>query len=141
MTDVLAESVAQPRLYMTLLSVFAAIALTLASIGLYGVISYSVAQRGHEIGLRMALGAQRTNILRLVLGQGLKLVLIGIVVGIFCAWIGTRVLAGLLYGVTPTDLITFVAVPLFLIGVAMLACIIPAHRATRVDPIVSLRES
>jgi putative ABC transport system permease protein len=141
MTEVLSESVAQPRLYMTLLSVFAAIALTLASIGLYGVISYSVAQRGHEIGLRMALGAQRTSILRLVLAQGLKLVLIGIIVGIFCAWAGTRVLSGLLYGVTPTDLITFVAVPLFLIGVAMLACLIPAHRATRVDPIVSLRES
>jgi putative ABC transport system permease protein len=140
MTEVLAESVAQPRLYMTLLSVFAAIALILASIGLYGVVSYSVAQRGHEIGLRMALGAQRSNILRLILVQGLKLVLIGIAIGIFCAWVGTRVLAGLLYGVTPTDLLTFVAVPLFLIGVALLACIIPAHRATQVDPIVSLRE-
>ena len=141
MTQVLAESVAQPRLYMTLLIIFAAIALTLASIGLYGVVSYSVAQRGHEIGLRMALGAQRSNILRLVLGQGLRLVLIGIAVGIFCAYVGTRVIAGLLYGVSPTDLATFVTVPVFLIGVAMLACLIPAHRATRVDPIVSLRES
>jgi len=141
MNEVLGESVAQPRLYMTLLSIFAVIALILASIGIYGVISYSVAQRGHEIGLRMALGAQRTNILRLVLAQGLKLVLIGIAIGIFCAFVGTRVITGLLYGVSPTDLVTFVAVPVFLAGVAMLACLIPALRATRVDPIVSLRES
>ena len=141
MNDVLGESVAQPRLYMTLLSIFAVIALILASIGIYGVISYSVAQRGHEIGLRMALGAQRGNILRLVLAQGLKLVLVGIAIGLFCAFVGTRILSGLLYGVSPTDLITFLAVPVFLAGVAMLACLLPALRATRVDPIVSLRES
>jgi putative ABC transport system permease protein len=141
MNEVLAESVGQPRLYMTLLIVFASIALILASIGLYGVVSYSVAQRGHEIGLRMALGAQRSNILRLVLGQGLKLVLIGIALGIFCAYAGTRVMAGLLYGISPTNLTTFLAVSIFMVVVAVLACLIPAHRATRVDPVVSLREN
>jgi putative ABC transport system permease protein len=141
MNQVLAESVAQPRLYMTLLIVFASIALILASIGLYGVVSYSVEQRGHEIGLRMALGAQRSNILRLVLVQGLKLVLIGIALGIFCAYAGTRVMAGLLYGISPTNLATFLAVSVFMIVVAVLACLIPAHRATRVDPVVSLREN
>lgn len=141
MNEVLGESVAQPRLYMTLLIIFAVIALILASIGIYGVISYSVAQRGHEIGLRMALGAQRGNILRLVLAQGLKLVIIGIAIGLFCAYVGTRVITGLLYGISPTDLLTFVAVPVFLTGVAMLACLIPALRATRVDPLVSLRQS
>jgi putative ABC transport system permease protein len=141
MNEVLGESVAQPRLYMTLLIIFAFIALILASIGIYGVISYSVAQRGHEIGLRMALGAQRGNILRLILAQGLKLVIIGIAVGLFCAYVGTRVITGLLYGISPTDLVTFVAVPVFLTGVAMLACLIPALRATRVDPLVSLRQS
>ncbi|MGZ9243138.1 MAG: ABC transporter permease, partial [Candidatus Binatia bacterium] len=141
MTAVLADSVAQPRLYMTLLSVFAVIALILASIGIYGVVSSSVAQRGHEIGVRMALGAQRSNILRLIMVQGLRLVLIGIAIGIFCAYAASRVIAGLLYGISPTDLVTFIAVPVLLIGVAMLACLIPAHRATRVDPMVSLRES
>jgi ABC-type antimicrobial peptide transport system permease subunit len=104
------------------------------------VISYLVSERTHEIGIRLALGASRSNILRMVLRQGLGLVLVGAAVGLVCALIVSHLMASLLYGVRPTDLLTFACVLLFLIGVALLACYIPARCATRVDPIQALRE-
>ena len=141
MEQVLAESVAQPRFYTLLLGVFAAIALILASVGIYGVISYSVAQRRHELGLRIALGAQPRNVLWLVMAQGLKLVLVGVAIGVFFALASVRVMNSLLYGVSTTDVTTFVVVPLVLVGVAMVASFVPASRATRVDPMIALRET
>jgi putative ABC transport system permease protein len=141
MEQVLAESVAQPRFYTFLLGVFAVIALILASVGIYGVISYSVAQRRHELGLRIALGAQPRNVLWLVMAQGLKLVLVGVFIGVFVALASVRVINSLLHGVSPTDLTTFVLVPLVLVGVALLACLVPASRATRVDPMIALRDT
>lgn len=111
----------------------------LAAIGLYGVIAYSVAQRTHEIGIRLALGAQRRDVLRLIVGQGLKLTLIGIVFGIGGALVLTRFLSSLLYGVRPTDPLTFISVSLILVVVALLASYIPARRATMLDPKVALR--
>jgi putative ABC transport system permease protein len=121
------------------LSVFAALALVLAAVGIYGVISYSVAQRTREVGIRMALGAQTTDVLKLVVRDGLKLVGIGVAVGLVGAFILTRLMSTLLFGVTPTDTITYATVALVLIGVALLACYIPARRATKVDPLVALR--
>jgi len=137
--EIIADSLAAKRFAMILLGAFAVAALLLASVGIYGVISYFVGQRTHEIGVRIALGAQRLNVLRLVVGQGFALTLAGIGCGLAGALGVTRFLSSLLYGVRPTDPLTFLAVSALLTGVALSACYIPARRASRVDPIVALR--
>jgi putative ABC transport system permease protein len=124
---------------MEIIGLFALTALLLAGLGIYGVISYLVSERTHEIGIRLALGAQRSDILRMVVRQGLGLAIAGAAVGLVCALIVSHLMAGLLYGVRPSDPLTFGGVALLLIGVALLACYIPARRAIRVDPLVALR--
>jgi len=135
----LSESLAPRRLNMLLLAVFAGIALTLATVGIYGVMAFSVTQRTHEIGIRMALGAERRSVLRLIVSQGMRLTLLGVVLGAAGAWALTRFLSGFLFGVPPRDPATFVLVSLLLVIVSVLASYIPARRATRVDPMVALR--
>jgi putative ABC transport system permease protein len=139
MARVLAESVAEPRVYTLLMGVFAALALGLASVGIYGVVSYSVSQRTHEVGVRLALGAERVDVLRMVIGQGMLPTGIGLAIGLAGALALTRFLASFLYSVRPSDPVTFAVVALALAGVALLAAYIPARRATRVDPMVALR--
>jgi predicted permease len=139
MEQALADSVAARRFSMILLAVFALLALTLAAVGIYGVISYSVAQRTREVGIRMALGAKTIDVLNLVVRDGLKLVLIGIGVGLAGALLLTRLMTTLLFGVTATDAVTYITVALTLIIVALIACCIPARRATKVDPLIALR--
>jgi len=138
MNDVIAGSLATRRFSMILLSAFAGAALLLASIGLYGVISYLVGQRTHELGIRRAMGAQRSNVLGLVLNHGLKMVFAGVALGILGALSLTRLLGNLLYGVEATDIATFTTVALLLTAVALLACLVPAWRATKVDPLTAL---
>jgi putative ABC transport system permease protein len=133
------RSVADRKFLMALMGIFAALALVLTMIGLYGVISYLVNQRTQEIGVRLALGAQVGQILGMVLKQGMALVLIGVAVGLAASWLITRLMSRLLYQVSATDPLTFTAIALLLITVALLACYIPARRATKVDPLVALR--
>jgi putative ABC transport system permease protein len=130
----LANSVSEPRFTMALLIIFAVVAAFLAAVGIYGVVAYSVAQRTHEIGLRQALGAQRSDIFRLVVGQGMKVVMIGAGCGLLAAWWATGGLQTLLYEVTTRDPLIFMTVPLLLIAVGLLANLLPAYRASKLDP-------
>jgi putative ABC transport system permease protein len=137
--QIFSNSVAGQRFNTLLLGIFASLALILASVGVFGVINYSVAQRTHEIGIRLALGAQRSDVFKLIVGHGLILALIGVMIGAVGAFALTRLIAGLLFGVSPTDVTTFVSVSLLVVVVAIFACYLPARRATRVDPLVALR--
>ena len=139
MEKVLGASIAQPRFRTLLLGIFGAMAVLLAAVGLYGVLAYTVAQRTHEIGIRMALGAQMGNVLALILRNGMAMALIGIGIGLAGALMLTRVLSGFLYQLEATDPITFVAVSLLLAGIAFLGCWLPAWRAARVNPMEALR--
>jgi putative ABC transport system permease protein len=143
MQQMVGETVSQPRLNMLLLTIFAGIALVLAAVGIYGVMSTAVSQRKHEIGIRMALGAQANDILKMIVGQGMTLAAIGLVIGVIIAFLLafflTRVIEGFLFGVSATDLTIFIGIPLLLVVVAFLSCYIPARRATKVDPMIALR--
>jgi putative ABC transport system permease protein len=139
MDQIFSNSVSGQRFNALLLGIFASLALILASIGVFGVINYSVAQRTHEIGIRLALGAQRGDVFKLIVGHGLILALAGVTIGAIGAIALTRLMAGLLFGVSPTDITTFVSVSLIVIVVATFACYLPARRATKVDPLVALR--
>lgn len=136
---VVQEAVGQPRYRTLLLSLFAGLALLLTAVGLYGVLSYHVAQRTGEIGLRVALGASRADVARLVAGQGLRLVLAGLLLGLTAAAAGSRLLAGFLFGVSPLDPLSFGAAAVVLTGVALLASWLPARRALRIEPTLALR--
>jgi predicted permease len=137
--QLMGESILIRRFFMILLLVFAVLALSLASVGIYGVMSYVASQRTHEIGIRMALGAQANDVLKLIIGNGMALALIGVAAGLAGAFALTRLMTGVLFGVSATDAVTFVTVSAGLIAVALLACYIPARRATKVDPLVALR--
>jgi putative ABC transport system permease protein len=139
MAQIVGDSVSQPRLYMLLLGIFAAIALVLSAVGIYGVMNYSVNQRKHEIGIRMAIGAQRSDILKMVVGQGMLLASIGVVIGVVAAFFLGRIIEMLLFGVSGRDLMTFVGLPVVLVLVSLLSSYVPARRATRVDPMIALR--
>jgi putative ABC transport system permease protein len=139
MEQIFADSVGGQRFNMLLLSIFGALALAMAIVGVFGVINYSVAQRTREIGIRIALGAQRRDVLRLIVGQGMILASAGVGLGVVGAFALTRLISGLLFGVSPTDPATFMAVSLLLAGVALVASYIPARRAMNVDPIEALR--
>jgi putative ABC transport system permease protein len=139
MDNLLAESVAVPRFYMMLVAGFSVLALAVSAVGVYGTVNYSVARRTHEIGIRMALGAARGDVLTMILGQGLGLTAVGVVLGLAGAWVSTRVLETLLFGVRPTDGVAFAAGAGVLVAAVLLACYIPARRATRVDPLEALR--
>jgi putative ABC transport system permease protein len=139
MDQLLAESVAQPRFRTLLLGIFGALALVLASVGIYGVISYSVTQRTHEIGIRRALGAQTRDVIKLVIRQGMAFTIVGVTIGLAASLALTRLMESLLFEVSTTDRATFAGVAALLVAVAFLACWIPARRASRVDPMVALR--
>ena len=139
MNEIRSDSVAPERLNLTLLSIFAGIALVLAIVGIYGVMSYSVTQRTHEIGIRMAVGAQPLDVFKMVIGQGMMLALIGVGIGLIGAFGLTRLMTTMLFGVEPTDPVTFAVISVVLVLVALVACYLPSRRATKVDPTVSLR--
>jgi putative ABC transport system permease protein len=139
MDQLVADSVSRSRFTMLLLGIFAGIAVLLASVGIYGVIAYTVSQRTQEFGLRMALGANRGDVLRLVLSHGARLMAVGIGLGLVASFGLTRLMATLLYGTSPTDPVTLMAVALLLALIALAACYFPARRAMRVDPMVALR--
>jgi predicted permease len=140
MDEVISRSMAERRFALEILAIFAGVALLLAAIGIYGVMSYTFSRRIHEIGIRVALGAQRIDILRMALGEGMRLVVLGLVAGLIGAVALTRFLRSLLFSVTSTDPLVFASIAVLLAGVALFACYIPARRATRVDPLVALRE-
>ncbi|HKP72898.1 MAG TPA: FtsX-like permease family protein, partial [Pyrinomonadaceae bacterium] len=135
----MAYNVADKRFLMLLMVVFAALALTITAVGLYGVVNYTVGRRTHEIGIRMALGARTRDVLKLVVSQGMRLTLVGVGVGLIASFVLTRFIRSLLFGVSATDALTFTSVSALLGGVALLACYIPARRATKVDPSIALR--
>jgi putative ABC transport system permease protein len=137
--NLLAENISQPRLNMLLMGLFGGLAMLLAAVGIYGLLSYSVTQRTQEMGIRLALGAQGVDVLRLVLKQGLALALVGEAIGLVGALVATHFIRSLLFGVAPTDLTVFIAVSGVLTMIALFACYIPARRATKVDPLVALR--
>jgi putative ABC transport system permease protein len=139
MDQLLADSLSRSRFTMLLLGIFAVVAVVLAAVGIYGLIAYRVTQRTQELGIRIALGAQRRDVLRLVLVQGTRLTLLGVALGVLAALTLSRLLGSLLFGVSATDPLTFAGVAGLLAVVALLACFIPARRATRVDPTVALR--
>jgi putative ABC transport system permease protein len=139
MEEIRGESVAPQRLNLLLLSIFAGIAFVLAVVGIYGVMSYAVTQRTHEIGIRMAIGAQPRDVFRMILGQGMLLTIVGMAAGLVLAFVLTRLMATMLFGVKPTDPVTFAGVAVLLAAVALIACYIPGRRATKVDPVHSLR--
>lgn len=139
MDAMLGDVTAQPRFQTVLLTLFGVVALVLSTVGIYGVMAYSVSQRAHEIGIRMALGAQTRDVLKLIVGRGMALVLIGMGIGLGAAFGSTRLMSGLLFGVSATDPLTFVAIPILLAGVALGACLLPARRAIKLDPMLALR--
>jgi putative ABC transport system permease protein len=137
--QVLAQSIARPRFNTTLIAILASVALLLAAVGIYGVIAYSVTQRTHEIGVRMALGATTGDVLRLVVRQGVTVALTGLAIGSAAAFAATRMLGTLLYGISAADPVTYVVLALLLGAIALLATYIPARRATKVNPVIALR--
>jgi len=139
MDERIGRSLAGRRFNMVLLAIFASLALTLAGIGIYGIVAYSVTERTHEIGVRLALGAQRRDVMAMIVAQGMVMAVIGAAVGVVAALLLTRVMSSLLFGVSAADPVTFAAIPVLLGAVAFVACWVPARRATRVDPLVALR--